>query len=306
MKRVALLCVGILLQWAWASAQTPADTLTADSAATVRVYLPEALYDLALMDSAVWQERFSGGYFGIYSPLQYDWSARPMRMHPALGSRMLVRNRQSDGYFLLLLGVLLSLAVLINRNQQYARNMLMALFNLRLALQFAREQAANRTLVSLLYLGMFNLLFALYLSEWLAGRLPVSSGARLSGIVALLFLSITLLYLGKYYFYKLLGLLFGLRDQVSFYLTEVFLINRVQAFLMLPVLAALYFMPFSNVEEVRAMTLVLFALGMLWRYINAIRYVRTVVTTHVFHFILYFCAVELIPTAVIAKFLLHV
>lgn len=288
-----------------ASAQE-VDTLAVDTVTATRVYQPDELYDLALMDSAVWENRFSNGYFGIYNPLQYNLALRPMRFDPALGSRMLVRKRQSDGYFLLLLGVLLSLAFLVSRNQQYARNMLLALFNLRLALQFAREQVANRTLVSLLYLGLFNLLLALYLSEWLVGRLPVSSGVRLSGMVALLFLSITLLYLGKYYFYKLLGLLFGLRDQVSFYMTEVFLINRVQAFLLLPVLAALYFMPLSNAVEVRFFALVLLGLGMLWRYFNAIRYVRTVVTTHVFHFILYFCAVELIPTAVIAKFLLHV
>lgn len=305
MKSVAMMCMGLLLQLTWAKAQS-VDTLAADSMATQRIYLPEELYDLELLDSSVWEARFSGGYFGIYNPLQYDLTSRPMRFDPVLGSRMLVRQRQSDAYFILLLGVLLSIALLINRNRQYARNMLQALFNLRLALQFSREQVANRTLVSLLYLGLFNLLLAMYLSEWLEGRLPASSGMRLIGVLGFLFLSITLLYSGKYYFYKLLGVLFGLKDQVSFYLTEVFLINRVQAFLMLPLLAALYFTPFGNVDEVRAMTLILLGLGMLWRYINAIRYVRTVVSTHVFHFILYFCAVELIPTAVIAKFLLHV
>ncbi len=305
MKRVALLCVGILLQLGWATAQQ-VDSLAADSIPAPRVYLPEELYDLALLDSTVWEERFSGGYFGMFNPLQYDLKSRPMRFDPALGSRMLVRHRQSDAYFLLLLGVLISLTVLVSRNRQYARNMLLALFNLRLTLQFSREQAANRTLVSLLYLGLFNLLLALYLSEWLEGRLPTGTGLRLGSVVGLLFASITLLYLGKYYFYKLLGVLFGLRDQVSFYLTEVFLVNRVQAFVLLPVLAGLYFIPHSSVYEVRSLALVLLGLGMLWRYINAIRFVRTEVSTHVLHFILYFCAVELIPTAVIVKFLLNV
>lgn len=305
MKCVLMLCMGLLLQLPWAMAQsTDTSMVIADS--TQRNYLPEELYDLALLDSGVWQERFADGYFGIFSPLHYDLTQRPMRYAPSLAVRMLPRKRQSDGYFLLLLTVLLSLAILVSRNRQYARNMWQALFNLRLALQFSREQVANRTLVSLLYLALFNLLLALYISEWLEGRLSVGSGLRLSAMVALLFVSITLLYLGKYYFYKLLGLLFGLREQVSFYLTEVFLVNRVQSFLILPVLAALYFMPLSSAEEVRTLTLLLLGTGMLWRYVNAIRYVRTVVTTHVFHFILYFCAVELIPTAVIAKFLLNV
>lgn len=300
-----MLCMGLLLQLPWAMAQsTDTSMVIADS--TQRNYLPEELYDLALLDSGVWQERFADGYFGIFSPLRYDLTQRPMRYAPSLAVRMLPRKRQSDGYFLMLLTVLLSLAILVSRNRQYARNMWQALFNLRLALQFSREQVANRTLVSLLYLALFNLLLALYISEWLEGRLSVGSGLRLSAMVALLFVSITLLYLGKYYFYKLLGLLFGLREQVSFYMTEVFLVNRVQSFLILPVLAALYFMPLSSAEEARTLTLLLLGTGMLWRYVNAIRYVRTVVTTHVFHFILYFCAVELIPTAVIAKFLLNV
>lgn len=305
MKCVLMLCMGLLLQLPWAMSQsTDTSMVIADS--TQRNYLPEELYDLALLDSGVWQERFADGYFGIFSPLRYDLTQRPMRYAPSLAVRMLPRKRQSDGYFLMLLTVLLSLAILVSRNRQYARNMWQALFNLRLALQFSREQVANRTLVSLLYLALFNLLLALYISEWLEGRLSVGSGLRLSAMVALLFVSITLLYLGKYYFYKLLGLLFGLREQVSFYMTEVFLVNRVQSFLILPVLAALYFMPLSSAEEVRTLTLLLLGTGMLWRYVNAIRYVRTVVTTHVFHFILYFCAVELIPTAVIAKFLLNV
>lgn len=305
MKCVLMLCMGLLLQLPWAMAQsTDTSMVIADS--TQRIYLPEELYDLALLDSGVWQERFADGYFGIFNPLHYDLTQRPMRYAPSLAVRMLPRKRQSDGYFLMLLTVLLLLAILVSRNRQYARNMWQALFNLRLALQFSREQVANRTLVSLLYLALFNLLLALYISEWLEGRLSVGSGLRLSAMVALLFVSITLLYLGKYYFYKLLGLLFGLREQVSFYMTEVFLVNRVQSFLILPLLAALYFMPLSSAEEVRTLTLLLLGTGMLWRYVNAIRYVRTVVTTHVFHFILYFCAVELIPTAVIAKFLLNV
>ncbi len=300
------------LLWVWmllfAAVQLhaqPADSLLTDSLPP-RVYPTQELYDLALLDTIIWQTRFAQGPMKLYNPLQADLSQLNLRMHPSLKSKMLPRQRQSDAYFALLFAVLASLALLINRNRQYARNMWQALFNLRLSLQFAREQAAHRTLISLIYLGLFNLLLALFLAEWVAGRLSGNQLGTLLVTVLLLFLSVTLLYLFKYYFYKLLGSLFGLREQASFYLSEVFLINRLLVFLLLPALAALYFVPWNMSPQVRTSILVLLGLGMAWRYFNAIRFFRNGVTAHVFHFILYFCAVEIIPTAVIAKFLLHV
>jgi hypothetical protein len=129
---------------------------------------------------------------------------------------------------------------------------------------------------------------------------------RIDGAWLLLFLLITLIYAVKYVFYKFLGVLFGLREQASYYLSQVFLMNRVLVFLLLPVLALLYFNPFIQASGLIAGMLFLLVLALILRYIRGIRYTRLQVKANSIHFILYFCAVEILPTLIIAKLLLNV
>lgn len=283
----------------------PIDSMPgADTVARI-VYLPEQLYDLALLDSGEFETRYTNNPFGFYNPLTAAWQLKPQRFDQRIQVKMLPRKKQSDGYALLLLSAFILLVFIINRNRQFVRNIFQSLFNWRLAVQFAREQVANRTVISLLYVGIFNLLLALYILEWVAGRFPGWSVPQHSVWVLLVFLAVTAIYLFKYFFYKLLGVLLSMREQASFYLAETFLIHRALVFLLLPAMAALYFMP-ANLPQVRIFVLVVLALGAIWRYVNAIRFMLSSVSAHLLHFILYFCAVEIIPTAVIVKFLLNV
>ncbi len=286
-------------------AQQPVPIALADSLNAQPVYSPEQLYDLSLLDSGVFEARYTHNPFGHYNPLSAPLHLLPQRIDERIFASMLQRNGQSDIYAILLMLTLLVLVVIMQRNQQYVRNMFQALFNWRLAVQFAREQVANRTLISLMYVVLFNLLLALFLAEWVIGRMPVWSHGEQYLIIFATFIGVTAVYLFKYFFYKLLGVLLAMRESASFYLVETFLINRTLAFLLLPSMAALFFMP-AYLPWVRITVLVLLGLGIIWRYVNAIRFMYTAASAHVLHFILYFCAVEIIPTAVIAKFLLNV
>lgn len=282
----------------------PADSASVGDSAVAKTYLPEQLYDLALLDSGEFETRYTRNPFGFYNPLNVHLNQLPQRFDERFGEAMGKRNRQGDAYALFLMFALLLLVFIMNRNKQFVRNIFLSLFNWRLAVQFAREQVANRTLISLLYVGIFNLLLALYILEWIAGSFPWTIQQQGIWVLAL-FAGVTGVYLFKYYFYKLLGLLLAMREQASFYLVETFLINRALVFLLLPATAALYFMP-SNLPAVRIFVLVVLVLGVIWRYVNAIRFMYPAASAHVLHFILYFCAVEIIPTAVIVKFLLNV
>lgn len=300
-------CCGFLMACMLAfgvSAQT-VDSIPLADTTMVKVYLPEELYDLALLDSGVFEQRYTHNPFGFYNPLTAHWQLRPQRFDERLGLQMEQRKRQNDSYALLLIGAFLLLVFMVNKNQQFIRNVFQSLFNWRLAVQFAREQVSNRTLISLLYVGLFNLLVAMYVLEWVVGRNNEVSEAQLGLWIILLFAGVTGIYLFKYFFYKLLGVLLSMKEQASFYLAETFLIHRALVFLLLPAMAALYFMP-SNLPQVRIFVLAVLALGAIWRYVNAIRFMLSSVSAHLLHFILYFCAVEIIPTAVIVKFLLNV
>lgn len=286
-------------------AQPTVPPAVSDSLPAQPVYTPDQLYDLNLLDSGVFEARYTQNPFGHYNPMAVRLHLLPQRIDERILVAMEPRNGQSDIYAVLLMLILLVLVFLMQRNQQYVRNMIQALFNWRLAVQFAREQVANRTIISLMYVVLFNLLFALFLAEWIIGRMPAWTHQEHYILISAVFVAVTAVYLFKYFFYKLLGVLLGMRESASFYLVETFLINRTLVFLLLPTLAALFFMP-AHLPWVRITVLILLGLGIIWRYVNAIRFMYTAASAHVLHFILYFCAVEIIPTAVIAKFLLNV
>ncbi len=287
--------------------------LATDTAVTVvdsSIYpLEITLFDTNLVQATALRERYAGGYFSIYSFTSFteaDWS----RFQPAFDPRLKVfpapRERLPDYYFYLLLLVFLVLVFSINRDFNYFQNMFRATANYRLSLQVAREQVANRTPASVAYTLIFNMLFALFLIRLLEMTNHKSLLIDFEGAWLLLFLSITLVYLFKYAFYKFLGKLFGLREQVSYYLSQVFLMNRMLVFMLLPALVFLYYAP-PAMGNIAIWTIALaFIAGIFLRYLRGIRITSGVLGANTIHFILYFCAVEILPTLIISKILLNV
>lgn len=311
MNRLLILCfillsVGILPLAAQPSISANTVEPIADS---VIVYDEADLYNLDLLAEGGFTRKFSKGVWPVYNPMAItatEWSHFKHKTDPRISLYALQRPSAQNGYFILFLGSWLILSLLITKNQQYFKNMLDALFNHRLALQFAREQVANRTVVSIVYLFVFNLLLAILLMHVIKER-----GVQLSGwndylLLLAILVGVTVVYLFKYAFYKVLGFLFGMGELVSYYLSQVFLIHRLLGPVLLLLMALVFYAPQHISVFSMYSALVLLALSLVWRYVNAIRQVTNVLVAHAFHFILYFCAVEIIPTAVIAKFLLHV
>jgi hypothetical protein len=292
----------LLLLWSspvWVAANTPQ---VADS-------LPPKLYNPAENEASALRSRFSTNYFGIYSLHQLDssdWAKFTPVHDPHLQVKASPMPDRADYRFYILLFIFLGLVIGIARDQQFFLQLFRASINYRLSIQLAREQVANRTAASVAYVLLFNLLLGLFLLFWLQQLDSKSYLLRIDGAWLLLFLLITLIYAVKYVFYKFLGVLFGLREQASYYLSQVFLMNRVLVFLLLPVLALLYFNPFIQASGLIAGMLFLLVLALILRYIRGIRYTRLQVKANSIHFILYFCAVEILPTLIIAKLLLNV
>lgn len=239
---------------------------------------------------------------------QLDWllQARMLRVDTRLTGPVLPRPHHPDLYFYLLLLAFFTLAILVRRNPQYFKNMWAAAFNFRLMLQFVREQATNLTAFSISYVLVFNLLLAIFLAEVVFKAGTVKWISSPNWAVFLAFGLVSAVYVAKFVFYKFLGFILGMREQANFYLTEVFLLNRMLILFFLPLLALMLYgnEVLSPLGMYAALILMLGSL--IWRYTNAARMISKMLFAHSFHFILYFCAVEIIPTAVIAKFLLNV
>ncbi len=280
-----------------------------DSAATPIIYNASDLYPLEMLLPNIWEQKFSGGAMGVYNPTRLS-EAEKARFIPKLDSRIFFtptpKAGLQNGYFVLLMVAWLLLSTLIYKNQLYFKSMLAALFNHRLAVQFAREQVANRTAGSVIYLLIFNLLLAMLLMQLIYEQATNLSQWPMAILLPGIMIGVTVVYTFKYFFYKVLGILFGMRELVSHYLSQVYLINRLLGPALLFFLALIYYAPHQISHFSLYSALLMLVLSLVWRYIYAIRQVTNVMVAHAFHFILYFCAVEIIPTAVIAKFLLHV
>jgi hypothetical protein len=240
--------------------------------------------------------------------MQLDWllKTRDLQLDTRLYGPVLPRAKVPDLYFYLLFLAFLTLALLVRRNPQYFKNMWAAVFNFRLMLQFVREQGSQMTAFSILYVLVFNLLLALFLAEVVFQTTRVSWISSPQWAVFLAFGVVSSVYLIKYIFYKFLGVILGMKEQANFYLAEVFLLNRVVILFFLPLLALMLYgnQLFSQFGTYAVLLLLIATL--VWRYTNAARMISRLLFAQSLHFILYFCAVEIIPTAVIAKFLLNV
>jgi hypothetical protein len=150
------------------------------------------------------------------------------------------------------------------------------------------------------------LLFGLFLVRLIAAAGIPSLLVDFEAGWLLLFVAITLVYVVKYIFYKFIGRIFGLKEQVSYYLSQVFLMNRLLALLLVPALAILYYAPAQAARLMLIVLIIAITLALLLRYIRGIRITSQVLGANTIHFILYFCTVEILPTLIISKILLNV
>jgi len=310
MLRALLSLLFVLCTTVLVSAQAADSTLANDSLRLEQVYPAEITrYDTSWLDLQLFRNAHSNNYFGTYALsglTEAEWLKFEKVADPRLIVTPIKRYQQADYTFYVLLLILLIIVIGINRDFNYFENMFRALVNYRLSLQFAREQASNRTAASVLYTLLFNLLFGLFLVRLIAAAGITSLLVEFEAGWLLLFVIITVIYAVKYIFYKFIGRIFGLKEQVSYYLSQVFLMNRLLALLLLPALAILYYAPPQATRFMIIVLIVAVALAVLLRYIRGIRITSQVLGANTIHFILYFCTVEILPTLIISKLLLNV
>jgi|GEM_PF-1207763 len=310
MPRVLIQFLFLLCWVSPLAAQSTAPITAVDSMTLLQVYPNQVRsYDTSWLDVQNFRSAYSANYFGCYAFVgitSEEWQKFEEVPDPRLVVNPIDRTQEADYIFYLLLLVFLIIVIGVNRDFNYFENMFRALVNYRLSLQFAREQASNRTAASVLYTLLFNLLFALFLVRLLE---TVGVNSLLVAFEAgwlLLFIVISVIYSVKYVFYKFIGRIFGLKEQASYYLSQVFLMNRILALLLLPALTILYYAPSEAAYLVVIVLIVAVASAVVLRYVRGIRITSQVLGANTLHFILYFCTVEILPTLIISKLLLNV
>jgi len=162
-----------------------------------------------------------------------------------------------------------------------------------------RDQLLQNGFASLTLNICFILSFSLMTSLLIFNKhlLPISFWQGY-GYVALFF---TMLYMGKYLFLEITGLIFNARELVKSYIFVVFMVNKVLGFLLVPFILILAFAkPIYYEFSIYGAAVACFLL-ILYRYLFSITSVRNKLQLSSFHFFLYLCAFEILPLLILYK-----
>lgn len=108
-------------------------------------------------------------------------------------------------------------------------------------------------------------------------------------------------YLLKFLFLRFTGWVFRVSEAAETYIFIVFLVNKLLAVVLLPLLWLLAFSEGDFNIIILTISTFIIALLLLYRYILSLAAVRNMVRVSPFHFFIYLCAVEILPVLLIYK-----
>lgn len=207
------------------------------------------------------------------------------------------KNRQYLFYFIFSLFLFLGILKVVFNN--YTSNLLRVFFNTTLRQSQLTEQLLLAKLPSLLYNLFFLLVVSIYIFVLFVGKLnSISFNWEL---LFYILISVGIIYFVKFIVLELSGWLTGYKQEIENYVFIVFLINKILAILLLPILLII---SFSNIElssfAVKISYLLIFLLYFL-RYLRAFSLLNRRLSITKFHFLIYVIGIEIVPILLIYK-----
>lgn len=215
-----------------------------------------------------------------------------------------VKNK--DFNFLFCIGLLLFLGIIKKVHPLYFRNLFRAFGNATLSNRQLKEQIQQTYLPGLLLDLFFYFSAAMFLyqaSQLIHLKLRLTT-IRPESIIIGLALCIAFIYIWKYTFLKMAGWLFQIPEIMNNYSFNVFLFNRILGILLLPFVIVLSFGTGIWVQVLFSVSLIVILSLYIFRFIRSRQVFTYFLNFSKFHFILYLCASELIPVAVLAKLII--
>ncbi len=187
---------------------------------------------------------------------------------------------------------------------RYAEEQYRSFFNLNISQQVFREQELSIPFPALLLTinGILSYAVLLYLGlshfsiiTWLtSGTLFLASLAIIFGIAAL-----------KYLLMWFTGVVFPFKEDVNFYNFNFFLNIKILGTVLLPINFVIAYAPPSLTEGVILITLGLIAIAYLGLAVKGLAIAKNYLAYHKFHFIVYFCSLEIAPVLLLVKLVMN-
>lgn len=208
-----------------------------------------------------------------------------------------------DGLFYIICGLLFFLGILRVGFPKYFEDVFGLFWRSPFRQKQIRDQLQQAGMTTLLFniffvcsAALFSYLLVLYLKGQVAQPWLLFLAC---------FLLIALLYTGKYFILKITGWMFGEEDAANGYIFIVFLINKVLAVLLIPIILILAFSSPGLKQIAFTVSIVLVIFLLVYRFILSFTSLRNDLKISGLHLFLYVCGFEIIPVLVIYKSLLH-
>lgn len=256
----------------------------------------------------------SATYYGITIPekiltqkAREQLAANPVLAHindnsiPPMGNPRPSHNYTFD--FLACLVLLLFFGLLRQRHPAYVRNIFRAFGNVTLSNRQLKEQIQQNSLPGILLdlLFCFSAAFFLYQTmvymHW-DSQIKHFSPALTITVIAV---SIGIIYGIRFLLLRMSGWVFQMPEAMNHYSFNIFLFNRILGIILLPFSIIIAFGAGLWVQIVFLFAIII-TIGMyLFRFIRSRQVFSQFLKFSKFHFILYLCASEILPIAIIIK-----
>jgi len=208
-----------------------------------------------------------------------------------------------DIVFYILISLLFFLGLIKTSFPKYVNS----IFSLSFQATFRQTQTREQMAQNFFPAFMLNILFVL------CGGLFITLFAKFNNWTKLEFwqlfiystLILLLIYLVKYIVISFIGWVFNTKEAAAEYRFVVFLINKLLAILLLPLLFLIAYADtrVKNISITIVLCLAFFSLAI--RYLVSLSRIRKNLSITAFHFFIYLCAVEIMPLLIIYKLFLQ-
>lgn len=205
-----------------------------------------------------------------------------------------------ETYFYIMAALLLFFAILRSVFDKYFSDLFNLFFRRSLKQKQIKQQVVQNALPSLLF-NIFFVVTAGYYACLVVKKVDVDISFPTWQLVLYCVGGMGVIYLGKYFVLKFLGWIFGIKKLTNNYIFLIFLINKIVAVLLLPLLLIISITSGALNTVAWTLSWMLILAFILYRYIAATGLVRKENNISFSHFVLYAIAFEILPTLMLYK-----
>lgn len=236
-----------------------------------------------------------------------------LRSHPMAAQKNIINgiehvharvNKTMDFYLLLTMFFILGLVRYTN--PRYFGNLWRAFWNATLSGRQLKDQLEGDSMMSLLMNIFFTIVAGTYMYYVAQLIVPHRTGNIAPALLlAMMIGGMIVIYTMKYLMVRFSGWAFNIESITENYIFNIFLVNKITAVVLLPVVVFLAFAGPVLAGPTIIVSLVVIVLMLVNRYVRSWQVFGSFFQYSKFHFFTYLCASELLPLAVLMKLLVR-